>query len=89
MPVIPQEVYTFTIKQSTGYSTSLLGLHQEAIHEFSEHYNCCWAPSRRNHFFNNLSHLERVAHRPENLLLFSNKLSDLERVSHRLENLIL
>jgi hypothetical protein len=66
------------------------GFNNRLDQEFLEHYSCCWAPSRRTHFPNNLSHLDRVSHRPDNLLLQSQQtLSHLERVVHMLDNLLL
>jgi hypothetical protein len=37
--------------------------------EFSELCRCYWTSSRRYHFLNTLSHLERVSHMHDNLLL--------------------
>jgi hypothetical protein len=47
------------------------GFNNRSDQEFSELCSCYWTPSRRTHFLNTLSHLERVAHRPNNLLLLS------------------
>jgi hypothetical protein len=69
-------VYTFTVQQSIGCYTSLsLGFNNRPDQEFSELCGCYWTPSRRTHFLNTLSHLERVAHRPDNLLLLSTGLT--------------
>jgi hypothetical protein len=51
------------------------GFNNRPTHEFLELCSCHQTPSRRNHFLNTLSHLERVAHRPENLLLLSTGLT--------------
>jgi hypothetical protein len=47
------------------------GFNNRPDQEFSELCSCYWTPSRRTHFLNTLSHLERVSHRPDNLLLLS------------------
>jgi hypothetical protein len=63
-------VYTFIVQQSIGYYTSLsLGFSNRSDQEFSKLCSCYWTPSRRTPFLNTLSHLERVSHRPDNLLL--------------------
>jgi hypothetical protein len=53
------------------------GFNNRPDQEFSELCSCYWTPSRRTHFLNTLSHLERVAHRPDNLLLLSTGLTTL------------
>jgi hypothetical protein len=67
-----------------------LGLQQQAGPEFSELCSSYGTPSRRTHFHNTLSHLERVAHRPDNLPLQPQPpLSPGESVAHRPDNLLL
>jgi hypothetical protein len=68
-------VYTFTVTQFIDYSTSLPGIQQQARQELAELCSCYWIPSRRIHFLNTLSHLERVSHRPNNLPLQSTGLT--------------
>jgi hypothetical protein len=70
MPVPPQEC-TPSLSQVHRLSTSLPGLQQQAGPEVSEYCSCYETPSRRTHFLNTLSHLERVSHRPDNLPLLS------------------
>jgi hypothetical protein len=70
MPVPPQEC-TPSLSQVHRLSTSLPGLQQQAGPEVSEYCSCYGTPSRRTHFLNTLSHLERVSHRPDNLPLLS------------------
>jgi hypothetical protein len=72
----PNHTYcNFPIHKQVGQCHFFLGLQQHARHEFSEHYIYHWTPSRKNHFPNNLSHLERVTYRPNNLLLQSTGLT--------------
>jgi hypothetical protein len=51
------------------------GFNNRSDQEFSELCSCYWTPSRRTHFLSTLSHLERVSHRPDNLLLLSTGLT--------------
>jgi hypothetical protein len=48
-----------------------LGFNNRSDQEFSELCGFYWTPSRRTHFLNTLSHLERVSHMHENPLLLS------------------
>jgi hypothetical protein len=67
-----------------------LGLQQQAGPEFSELCSSYGTPSRRTHFHNTLSHLERVSHRPDNLPLQPQPPpSPGESVAHRPDNLLL
>jgi len=71
MPVPPRE-YTPSLFHSP--STTPLpfeGFSNRPDQQFPDLYSCYWTPSKRNHFPNNLSHLERYAHMPDNLLLQS------------------
>jgi len=52
------------------------GFNNRLDQEFSELCSCYWTPSRRNDFPNTLSHLERISHRPDNLLLLSTTLTN-------------
>jgi hypothetical protein len=67
-----------------------LRLQQQVRLEFSELCSSYETPSRRTHFHNTLSHLERISHRPDNLPLQPQPpLSPGESVSHRPDNLLL
>jgi hypothetical protein len=75
MPVPPQE-YTPSLSHSPSTSSPpFSGFNNRPDQEFSELCSCYWTPSRRTHFLNTLSHLERVSHRPDNLLLLSTGLT--------------
>jgi hypothetical protein len=66
-----------------------LGLQQHTRVEFFELCGNYKTPSRISHFSCTLSHLERVAHRPKNLLLQPQPpLSPGESISHRLGSLL-
>jgi hypothetical protein len=92
MPVPPQE-YTPSLSHRTVLrllNLPCLGLQQQAGPEFSELCGSYRTPSRSSHFLCALSHLERVAHRPDNLLLQPQPpLSPGESVAHRPDNLLL
>jgi hypothetical protein len=45
------------------------GFNNRSDQEFLEICSCYWTLSMRTHFLSTLSHLERVSHRPDNLLL--------------------
>ena len=67
-----------------------LGLQQQTISEFSEICSSYGTPSRRTHFLNTLSHLERFSHRADNLPLQPQPpLSPRESVAHKFNNLLL
>jgi hypothetical protein len=75
MPVPPQEYTPSLFHSPSTAPLPFQGFNNRSDQEFSELCSCCWTPSRRNHFPNNLSHLERVSHRPDNLLLQSTGLT--------------
>jgi hypothetical protein len=64
-------VYTFTVTKIVLRLVNLpcLGLQQQTGSEFSELCGSYKTPSRSSHFICPLSHLERFAHKPGNLLL--------------------
>jgi hypothetical protein len=85
-------VYTFTVTKIVLRLLNLpcLGLQQQTGPEFSQLCGSYRTPSRISHFLRALSHLERVAHRPDNLLLQPQPpLSPGESVAHRPDNLLL
>jgi hypothetical protein len=92
MPVPPQE-YTPSLSHRIVHRLlhlPCLGLQQHAELKFSEICSSYETPSRRTHFHNTLSHLERVAHRPDNLLLQPQPPpSPGESVAHRPDKLLL
>jgi hypothetical protein len=79
--------YTPSLSHSpSAASPPSLGLDNRPDQEFSELCSWCWTLSRRKPLPNKLSHLERAAHRPDNLPLQPQPpLSPGESVAHRPE----
>jgi hypothetical protein len=92
MPVPPQE-YTPSLSHKTILrllNLPCLGLQQHTKPEFSKLCGSYMTPSRISHFLHALSHLERVSHRPGNLLLQPQPPpSPGESVAHIPDNLLL
>jgi hypothetical protein len=85
-------VYTFTVTKKVLQLLNLmcLRLQQQTGPKFFEIYGSYITPSRSSHFLCALSHLERVTHRPDNLLLQPQPpLSPGESVAHRPDNLLI
>jgi hypothetical protein len=85
-------VYIFIVTKTVLRLLNLpcLGLQQQTGLKFYEIYGSYKTPSRSSHFLCALSHLERVSHRPDNLLLqLQPPLSPRESLTHRLDSLLL
>jgi hypothetical protein len=85
-------VYTFTVTKTVLQllNLSFLGLQQQTRPKFFKLCGSYKTPSKSSHFLRALSHLERVVHRPDNLLLQPQPpLSPGESVAQRLDNLLL
>jgi hypothetical protein len=91
--LVPPQKYTPSMSDQTFLqllNLPCLRLQQQARPEFSKLCGSYGTPSRSSHFLRALSHLDRVSHRHDNLLLQPQPpLSPGESVAHRPDNLLL
>jgi hypothetical protein len=91
--LVPPQEYTTSLSHKTVLrllDLRCLQLQQQARLEFSKLCGSYKTSLRSSHFLHTLSHLERVAHRPDNLPLQPQPPpSPGESVAHRLDNLLL